>query len=389
MITQRTEVLIIGGGIMGAAAAWQLATRGTSVILLEQFDLSHRRGSSHGASRIFRLGYDSPGYVRLAQQALPLWHELHAGSRQTLLRTTGAFDLGTPDALAPIAGALRDTGARYEQLSSKQVGERLRSFSLPSGWEAIFQPDGGVVLANEARLAMLDIARDRGVHIVPHQRVREIELVPDGVIARTPGGSWSAEQAVLATAGWSNGLLEPLGLHVPIEVTREHVAYFPDPGARVAAPFIWHADDTQPEFYGLPNGGRSELKLGQHGAGPPTDPDEEGIIEASRVARLREFVAQYLPGLCSSPDAVETCLYASTPDDDFVVHRHGPLVLAMGFGGHGFKFAPLIGSMVADLIAGHSGAALPRFSFERFLSTGDASATMRGAGPQHAGEPAP
>jgi sarcosine oxidase len=170
---------------------------------------------------------------------------------------------------------------------------------------------------------------------------------------------------VVAAAGWSNRILDPLDLHVPLTVTREHVAYFPIRAGMTMLPFIWH-DGGRFEYYGLPNGNTGDGKVGQHGAGPECDPDSEGIVDPARVKPVAQFVDGHLPGLQPVPESSETCLYASTPDDDFVIDRAGPVVIGMGFGGHGFKFGAVIGKLLADVAEGGRTEWSDRFSRARF-----------------------
>jgi sarcosine oxidase len=356
------DVLVVGAGIMGAAAAWRLARRGLRVQIAEQFDLRHTRGSSHGQSRIFRLAYDDPMYIRLAVEALPLWREAEREVGQELVLTTGGVDLGPPENLGPIASALESCDVRYELLSHAELAQRFPVFRTPPDWEALYQSDTGVTHAAGALSGFLTLAERHGARAAEGTRVLTIEPHGDAVAVETSGGTIRAARVVVAAAGWSPRLLAPLGLAAPITTTREHVVYYPAP-ADTVVPFIWHAGGPLPELYGLPNGG--EVKVGEHGTGPVVDPDSNEEIDHERVGRVEELVREHLPSVSVAPARVETCLYAATPDDDFIVDRQGPVVIAFGFGGHGFKFAPIVGELLARLVAGES-PNLPRFARARF-----------------------
>lgn len=366
MSTNTTEIVVVGAGLMGAAAAWQLARRGARVTLCEQFDLAHTRGSSHGVSRIFRLAYDQLDYTRLAQQALPLWREVEGELGRPLLWTTSGLDVGPRAQLEPIAATLAAAGVPFERLNPAELAASFPAYALPGDWEALHQADAGVLAADDCRQGLVELARRAGATIHDNTAVTRLLPVGDGVSVETSGGTWQADLVVVTGAGWSNRLLTPLGLDVPITVTREHVAYYPYRGTPTVVPFICHDGALTFEIYGLPNGRRGEAKLGEHGAGPVIDPDAAGEVEPARLERVTAFVRDHLPALVAAPSAAETCLYASTPDDDFVLDRVERIVLGLGFGGHGFKFGPLMGALLADLADGKPIPASARFTRARF-----------------------
>jgi sarcosine oxidase len=361
----RADVAVIGGGIMGVATAWRLAARGLSVVLFEQFDFMHARGSSHGASRIFRLAYEQVDYVRLAQRALSLWREAEKHLDRELLVTTGAVDFGPSRNLQPIAGALGNADESLERIAATEVRDRFPWMDVPAGWEAVFHPRGGVLLADPCRAGLTELARARGVTILENTQVAAVHTGSGDVSMTTNHGTWSAGRAVIAAASWSTPLLAPLGLSVPLHVTREHVGYYGGSASRDVIPFIWHSESASPEFYGLPNGRTGVVKIAQHGSGPVTDPD--GLVEPEPILLrpVNEFVKTSLKGLDPEPSSIETCLYATSPDDDFVIDRLGSIVLCVGFGGHGFKFAPAVGELAADLVTDAGAAPLARFAYSR------------------------
>jgi sarcosine oxidase len=373
MTERGTDVIVVGAGLMGAAAAWRLARRGVRVTLLEQFDLGHVRGSSHGASRIFRLAYDIVDYVRLAQSALPLWREAEAELGKDLLWTTGGVDLGMWSNLSPVSAALAQAGVSFERLHRDEVCKRFPAFSIPEGWEAIYQEDAGVLHADTCRLGLVELAGRDGAKVMPSTMATRLAPHDGGVIVETTTGKLEAQVVIVTAAGWSNRLLDPLGLHIPMRVTREHVAYYSYRAASRLVPFIWHEGRAAFEFYGLPNGSPDEAKVAEHGAGPEVDPDSDAVVEQERLESVQHFVGQYLPSLERSPKASETCLYASTPDDDFVLERAGQIILGLGFGGHGFKFGTAVGALLADLAQGRPVALSPRFSLQRFKLAGTVS----------------
>jgi sarcosine oxidase len=366
-MSERTaDVIVIGAGIMGVAAAWSLARRGRRVTVLEQFELGHPRGSSHGAARIFRLVYEQEEYIELAQRTLPLWRELEADVGQELLRMEGAVDIGPAPALTPFRKALSATGVTYEYFRSNEAIAYFPSFRFREEWDALYQAQGALLLADACWRGFLDQARRRGARIEP--RTPAVRLIAEGgdVRVETPDGSWQAERVVVVSAGWSSRLLAPLGIHIPISVTLEQVLYFHRRSIDTLLPALWREEGTRQHMYALPNGVQSVAKVGQNLAGRVVDPDAPNELDTERLRPVRDFMRAYLRGLSEQPLSAETCLYAGTPDDDFVLDRVGSIILGIGFGGHGFKFAPLIGELLADLAEGKQIPFQERFAHSRF-----------------------
>ncbi len=360
------DTVVIGAGIVGAASAYELARRGRSVVLCEQFELDHVYGSSHGRSRIFRLAYEELDYSLLAQKALPLWRQIEQESGTDLLSTTGGLDVGPRSALEPIASTLSAAGASHQWVNGKEMSERYSWMALPADWEGLLQPDAGVIRARRTVKSLLDLAQRHGAQVYPNTRAVALVELPEGIGVETDEGVIQASQVVVSAGGWAKDLLDPIDLSVPITVTREHVAYYGRPETDNVLPFIWHPEEGGIEYYGLPNLREATVKLGQHGAGPEVDPGGDGHLDPERIRELDEFVATSLPGLRPGAELAETCLYASTPDDDFIIDRSGPVILAVGFGGHGFKFGPAVGSLVADLVEGRDIEFKSRFTRARF-----------------------
>jgi sarcosine oxidase len=340
-VGERAEIVVVGAGIMGAATAYALARAGHEAVVLEQFELGHARGSSHGEARIFRLVYDDPHWVAQAQRALPLWRELEAETGETVLTTTGSLDVG-PGTEKRVA-ALSACGVEFDVLDGADLRPPLR---IEPGTPALAQRDGGVLNAARAQRAFL-----RGLSVRERARVARID--DDGRVHLD--GETIEAQAVVVTAGaWVSRLLEPLGISPPVTPTRESVAYFPV-AARNGLPTI--IDWRLPEGYELPRPGDSVyalpspdgLKVGVHRTGPPTDPDDEGTVEPEAVRCAGDWVAEHVDGAAPEPLRTETCLYTNMPDQSFVVERHGRVIVGSPCSGHGFKFAPLVGRELAAL----------------------------------------
>jgi sarcosine oxidase len=337
---KRYDVVVVGAGVMGSATAWWLARSGARTLLLERFRLGHDRGSSHGSSRIFRLSYPDPVYVGMAQESLELWRRAEAEAGEELLVTTGGLDFG-PGMVANHA-ALQECGARSEMLSAAELSQRF-PFLRHDG-PGVFQPDSGFVRAERAWAAFQTLARVQGAELREKTVVEGIEPSEDGAVVHTVTESIECTACVITAGAWARDLLTSAGIALDTRATRETVSYFSYEGPTPPTVAEW----VSPLRYALPAPGLG-LKAGEHLAGPTADPNETGSVDHDSRARVGEWVAALYPGVDARPYQSETCLYTNTPDEGFVVRRHGPVVVGSPCSGHGFKFAPLIGRRLSEL----------------------------------------
>jgi monomeric sarcosine oxidase len=335
------DVAIIGGGVMGCATAWRLANRGRDVLLLEQFELGHNRGSSHGPTRVFRFVYGDPLYVRMAQQSLPLWRQLEEEAGESLLEMTGGVDIGPPERLEPVTRALEACGASYEMINNPSV----RWEGVRAANPALFSPDTGVIAARESISAMARLATARGAVIRDGTPARIETVEDDRVAISVEGERLTARTCVMAAGAWIGDHLRGAGIEPPdLRVTREQIVYcrqitdFPVVIDRSIAPQFPFA---LPARFGSPG-----ARVGYHMTGREVSPDEPPSDDLNVVRRMTDFVSETLPAVDPNPIALETCLYTTTPNEDFVIDRLGPLVIASPCSGHGFKFAPLVGEIL-------------------------------------------
>jgi sarcosine oxidase len=339
------DALVVGCGVMGASAAWQLVRRGVRrLVMLERFTVGNTRGSSHGPCRIFRISYSDPQYVQMGLDAIPMWRLLEAESGKDLLITVGALDFGGD--FAARSHALAACGARHEIVDGAEVVRRWPALGMPPDEPVLFQPDGGVIMADATVQACVDLAVAGGAELREGTRAVEISEVGGRVVVRTEGGEiFAAPVAVVTPGPWAEPVFATAGIRVDVTPTREPVTYFRHPG-EMSLPTL--LDWGEPVVGSLPDPGRG-IKVTGHRVGPVGDPEEEAGPDPKTVEVLSEWVRRHHPRADPVPYQTETCFFTNTEDDHFIMERQGPIVVGSPCSGHGFKFAPLIGSRLADL----------------------------------------
>jgi sarcosine oxidase len=353
MRAEQADVVIIGAGLAGSAAARALASRGRSVVLLEAFQPGHRRASSHGSARIFRRAYADPLYVRLTGQAQVLWRQLADEAGEEFVAPAGAVDFGPSRLQEKMHEIMTGLGVPAELMPAEAAAERWPGISF--GPEPVmFHPDGGVIDPERAMAAMRAIAAAHGAQVCYGSPVLRVEAVADGATVHTADRSWRAPTVVVAAGAWLEPLLGGLVPLPPLVVTQVGAFHFASRTPQPWPAFIWYGDMVR---YGLPAGRDGEvpgaIKVGEHGGGATTTGDgRDGVVNPAARDRVREFAGQLLPGLEPEPVGELTCLYTSTANDDFILDRRGPFVVCSPCSGHGAKFAPLTGEIAADLACG-------------------------------------
>jgi sarcosine oxidase len=338
---------------MGSAAAWWLARRGRDVVLVEQFEAGHHRGSSHGGSRIFRYGYDDPTYVRLAQEAFPLWRELEDDAGETLLELTGAVEHGDPASVKAVADAFEDCGVEHAWVPNAEASERWPAMTFDG--DVLFHPGGGRCLADATVAALQRRAADHGADVRFATGHARIEVASNDHVDVFAGDQrWRAPVVVVAAGAWVANVLAgtPAAARLPAPtVTQEQVQhYVPRDGDidREWPSFIHH---REPWVYGLRTPGEG-IKIAEHHVGPRVDPDARPPRQLEAEAVVNRYVQQWFPGLDPTPVHTVECLYTTLPGEEFVLERVGPIVIGSACSGHGFKFTPAIGRRLADLAIG-------------------------------------
>ena len=344
---------------MGSATAWRLAAAGRRVALLERFAAGHDRGSSHGATRIFRVAYRDPRYVELAERALPLWRELEDASGQVLLEQVGQLDHGHREAIDQIEANLGAAGRRAERLTPMAAAERWPGMRF--GDAVVFSPDGGRCWAERTVTAAWTTAERLGAEIHFGTPVVQLEVAGDHAVVHTADRSYRAPVVVVAAGAWAASLLAGLVALPELTVEAEQPSHFRplDPSADWPS-FLHHVpgpdgpggDRLSFDAYGLLTPGEG-VKVGGHGTTARVDPDHRPDgPDPDRAAALVDYVQEWFPGLDPEPVSTTSCLFTSTPDEHFVLDRRGPVVVCSPCSGHGFKFVPAIADEVAQLVSG-------------------------------------
>jgi sarcosine oxidase len=367
-VTSDFDVVVIGGGAMGTSAARWLAKRNRTTLLLERFEIGHARGSSGGPTRIFRLTYDHPDYVRMARRALEEWRALEAEAEETLLITTAGLDLGVAGRSS--AQALEAAGVAFEYLAAEAVAERWPALRPAPGTEIFVQEDGGVCMAERTVRAQARLAAGAGATVLEGTAVESIVATGTGAEVRTAGETFRAPVVVVAAGPWAGGLLRSAGIDLPLVPSFEQVTYFAlEEPSRLPTVIDWDVSPPRTP-YTVPNPEEpGHFKVALHMSGPPVDADARSFEpDPDRVRRVRAYAAErFAPHRAEG--GTDTCLYTNTPDEHFVLDRRGPVVIGSPCSGHGFKFTPLIGRILADLATAQpTPLPIERFLVSRFAT---------------------
>ena len=301
------------------------------MLLVEQFRVGHDRGSSHGRSRIVRLAYPEVEFVELAKEAFAGWRELEREAGRQLLQLNGLLEL-VESAAQSSQDALEAAGAEYELLDVEEARRRW-PVGVPDGWTVLFQLEAGIVRADLAHRAFVDGALAHGVRLEENTRIESLEDV-------------DAKAIVVTAGGWVTQLVPDL----PVHTTRETVAYFRRDGEPLPSVVQLDPVTRGHAMYSLHDPVHG-LKAGAHHAGARVGPDEPGEADPALVERIVEWVARTYPDADPMPVAAETCMYTSTADEHFILERRGKVVIGSACSGHGFKFAPAIGTRLGALAA--------------------------------------
>jgi monomeric sarcosine oxidase len=358
-MTANADLIIVGAGLAGSAAAWAASARGLDVVVLEAFGPGHRNGSSHGSARIFRRAYPDELHVRLTGTAGELWRKLEDLAGEKLLTVTGGLDFGATRNPRLLHEVMTNCGVPAELLEPEAAAQRWPYFDFADVGEVMFHADAGVLDPRNAMAAMLRLAAANGADVRFDTPVTRLEptRAGDGAVAHTDSGTFTAPVIAVAAGPWIAPLLDSVVGLPPLTVTQQQVFHFaPVTVPAEPWPIFVHKDGID-DCYGLTGGRDGEvpgaIKIGEHaGFRTTTAADRDFVADAAARARVTDFIGRRIPGLDATPVNEVTCLYTRTENEDFVLDRSGPFVVASACSGHGAKFAPLLGEIIADLAAG-------------------------------------
>ncbi len=368
---RNTRILVVGLGAMGSATLYHLARRGVPAEGIEQFELGHALGSSHGFSRIFRDIYPHPRYIELAEATIPLWQELDSRAEEKLMHFTGLLYFARPGNkdIQRTAEAMESFNRPIERPTPQEVADRYPALRLPPDTVTCFTAQAGLLNVGRCILEHLKQAQRSGATIHEQVRVHRVDISRETPLLETSAGEFCCDRLIISPGPWASELLADLSL--PLRVTRQQEFYFrPKNRAPYQPGRLPVFGDMETKFYGFPDYGPG-VKTADDGLGVETSP---GRVDRQLDLGKRDDLQKWLEAMM--PDAgftyVEggTCMYTNTPDRDFIIGAHpgNPNVLvAAGFSGHGFKFSTLVGKILADLASeGTTDYPLDQFRPDRF-----------------------
>ncbi|MFI5183147.1 MAG: N-methyl-L-tryptophan oxidase, partial [Vicinamibacteria bacterium] len=347
---------------------------GADVLGLEQFEIGHVRGGSHDHSRIIRLSYHTPQYVRLAQQAYGAWAELEKDAGESLIIKTGGLDFAKPTSSIPLKDyydSLEACGISYEKLDAPEIMRRWPMFRLSDDIVGLYQSESGIAPAMRCNAAHIRMARQHGATIRDQAPVESLRSVGGEVEVLAGGESYRCKRLIIAAGAWANHALAHFDLKLPLTVTQEQVTYFAAPDLR---PFqvgcfpLWIWMD-EPCYYGFPVYGENAVKATQDVGGSEVTV-ETRTFEADPAIerRVADFLTQYIPRAVGPVLYSKPCLYTMAPDRNFILDAlpgHENVFIAVD-SAHGFKFASLIGRILSELaLDGRSGSDIAGFGYGR------------------------
>ena len=375
------DVIVLGLGAMGSAATQHLAERGKRVLGIEQFTRAHDQGSSHGGSRMIRQAYfESPDYIPLVLRAYELWRKIERDIGTDLLRITGGLNIGSRDGELvrhTIAAAERHS-IPFEVLERREVSERFPVVAPLRDDVAVYETNAGYLFPEECIRAQLGLASRTGAEFHFEEMVLSWNAMGDGVEVRTSKDTYVAGHLVITVGPWANAALQGI---FPLRVTRQVMAWIqPTTGVTPFMPDrfpVFLCEDPEGGYpgYGFPamDGPAGGLKTAIHGSDVTCTP--ETVDREIHEADLRGIIDQLkvrMPALEGEVVRAKTCLYTMTPDEHFVIGKHpefSSCSVACGFSGHGFKFASVVGEILADLaIDGSTAHPIGLFAPGRFVA---------------------
>jgi len=350
--------VVIGGGINGCCAAYQLGRRGAKVVLLEQFPLPHSRGSSHGQSRGIRRAYPDPFFTSLMESAYREWENIENQTGVKLIQETGLLcfsdDKNNGFINRIVDSFKKNKEARSEDLNASELRKRYPYINFGNESRACYDPTGGVIMADKALKCVQDLSVKFGVEIRDGDGVTNIIHDNQKVEIHTNSGRrYLAKSCIVCTGPWAGQLLSKLGYSVPLKPIKIPVYYWK---ANQFLPHTWIFEDDEKHLWGLPSLEYPGLvKICPH-HGPEVNPEERDAVSTEESKQeMIQFIKKKFPGVTAEVKVEESCMYTLSPDSNPIIDTlpaASNIVIGVGFSGTGFKLGPVTGSMLADLAQG-------------------------------------
>lgn len=369
------DCIVLGLGGMGSAALCHLAQRDLRVLGIEQFPLVHSQGSSHGQTRIIRTAYyEHPSYVPLVKRSFDLWRHLESQTGTSLLTMSPCLTMGpqSGELVQGVMQSAREHDLQVELLNARDVMQRFPAFQADDEFAGVLERDSGVLAVEKCVQAHLDVAIQHGAKVQSETPVVDWSANDRGVTVRTAKETFTAKRLVITAGAWATKLLADIG--VPLSVMRQTMHWFTptllDAFGVNRFP-IFMLDTQDGAYYGLPAIDSRGVKIARHYGAPELAGPSEVNWDIAEVdgQPVRTFLERYIP-TAIGPSTGQVCMYTLTPDRHFVIDRHPrfPLVaIAAGFSGHGFKFSPVVGEILADLVErGTTAHEISLFRADRF-----------------------
>jgi monomeric sarcosine oxidase len=374
---QSVDVVIIGAGVMGAAAACAVVRAGAQVALIDQATLPNPRAASVDYSKVFRFAYADALYAEMAVESLAMWRAIEAETGAHLLSPTGMLMIGKADSQLEkeIHDTLRTAGLAAEMMSNWETVARFPQFNVEAFAHSAYDPSGAILHAERCVQTLIELARGRGARVIENARVTAIKQGHNArvIVTTEVGDEFDCERALVASGPWTRSLLPQLS--AALKPTRQEIVYFAPPAVVTHQFEIGRLPifmDFTSGFYGFPMHEIGAVKIGNHHKGEAVNPYAcANEVSEAFIASCRAFFVEAIPSLAEA-EVRETrvCIYNNTPDDDFIIDWHPEfenVLIATGFSGHGFKFGPLVGQLAADmLLTDHAADTLRRFRLARF-----------------------
>lgn len=393
------DVCVIGAGVVGSSSAYYLASKGKHTLLLEQFPLPHWRGSSHGQTRIIRGSYVEPYYTKMVVEAMEMWKEIEMKAKHELLvPNVGLLSVeeAPSDKSKEVIESLIAAGETFEVLSNEQLKDRYPGLNFSSNYSGVLERSAGILRADKCLRVLQEQFVGHGGTLKDGESVIDIQPGTP-VTIKTNKNVYAAYKVIMTVGPWTNKLLKPLGITLPLKTQKALVLYWKakQPGAySLQSGFPNFYDCTVSDgrhLYGLPSFEYPDMvKFGPTGSCTvpdmckEIDPDlrdnDKEVVDIV-VQRTRDYLRDHFPLLDHrTPAIIESCIYTLTPDTNFVLDKHPRfpnIVIGAGFSAHGFKLAPVSGKILAQLALGERQSYdLSPFRISRLSTTGQQKASL-------------